>query len=228
MSTTTVRSGTAGAFLGVDGTVDGTRIGRTAMSLLITWNDHDPSTPLRQTTDPAEIAAVYEQFGGRFERHELRAGIRADTAPDAVLAAYRDVVDALVAAEGFVTVDVASVHPSDDPDWADTAKAVRGRFIDEHTHGDDDEIRFMVRGAGVFFLHIGDKVHGVYSTAGDLLGVPRGTTHWFDCGPAPDFTAIRFFHDPRGWVGIPTGSDISARFPDFDDVRARARDVGGA
>jgi 1,2-dihydroxy-3-keto-5-methylthiopentene dioxygenase len=198
------------------------------VSLLVTWNDRDPSTVLRQTTDPAEIAEVYRGFGGRFERHELRAGLDAGSPAEAVLAAYQDLVDDLVASEGFVTVDVAGIHPSDDPGWADTAKAVRGKFIDEHTHGDDDEIRFMVRGAGVFFLHIGDQVHGVYSAAGDLLGVPRGTTHWFDCGPAPDFTAIRFFHDPQGWVGIPTGSDISGRFPDFDALRAQARALDAA
>lgn len=198
------------------------------MSLLVTWNDDDPSAPLRQTSDPAAIADVYREFGGRFERRELRPGITADAAPDAVLTAYRDVIDELVAAEGFVTVDVASISPSPDSGWVDTAKAVRAKFIDEHTHGDDDEIRFMVRGAGVFFLHIDDKVHGVYSVAGDLLGVPKGTTHWFDCGPAPDFTAIRFFHDPQGWVGIPTGSDISGRFPDFDDMRARAQALGVA
>lgn len=192
------------------------------MTLLVTWNDQDPSTVLRQTTDPAEIAEVYQGFGGRFERIALRPEVEADTPSDAVLDAYRDVVDGLIASEGFVTVDVASVHPSDDPGWPDTAKAVRGKFIDEHTHGDDDEIRFMVRGSGVFFLHIGDVVHGVYSVAGDLLGVPRSTWHWFDCGPAPDFTAIRFFRDPQGWVGVPTGSDISGQFPDFDAMRARA------
>jgi 1,2-dihydroxy-3-keto-5-methylthiopentene dioxygenase len=197
------------------------------MSLLVTWNDDDPSTPLRETADPIEIADVYRGFGGRFERRELR-GVTAADPPEAVLATYRDVVDELVAAERFVTVDVAGIAPSTDPAWPDTAKAVRAKFIDEHTHGDDDEIRFMVRGAGVFFLHIGDKVHGVYSAAGDLLGVPRGTTHWFDCGPAPDFTAIRFFHDPQGWVGVPTGSDISGRFPDFDDMRARAHAAGAA
>lgn len=198
------------------------------MTLLVTWNDNDPSTLLRQTTDPAEIAEVYRQFGGRFERRELRPGIGPDTASDAVLDAYRDVVDELVASEEFVTVDVASIAPSAEPGWVDTAKAVRGKFIDEHTHGEDDEIRFMVRGSGVFFLHIGEQVHGVYSVAGDLLGVPRGTKHWFDCGPAPDFTAIRFFHDPQGWVGLPTGADISTHFPDFDDMRARAQALDAA
>jgi 1,2-dihydroxy-3-keto-5-methylthiopentene dioxygenase len=198
------------------------------MSLLITWNDHDPSRILRQTTDPAEIAEVYRGFGGRFERRTLRPGVEPDTTADEVLAVYRDVIDDLVAEEGFATVDVASIHPSDDAGWPDTAKAVRGKFIDEHTHGDDDEIRFMVRGSGVFYLHIGDQVHGVYSTAGDLLGVPRGTTHWFDCGAAPDFTAIRFFHDPQGWVGIPTGNDISGRFPDFAQLRDRAQALDAA
>jgi len=198
------------------------------MSLLLTWSDTDPSTPLRETADPAEIAAVMAAMDCRFERRELAAGLAADAGQDEVLAAYRDAVDELVDAEGFVMVDVAGIRPSDDPGWADTAKAVRGKFIDEHTHGDDDEIRFMVRGAGVFFLHIGDRVHAVYSKAGDLLGVPQGTTHWFDTGPVPDFTAIRFFHDKQGWVAVPTGSDISGRFPDFDAVRARAEALDAA
>jgi 1,2-dihydroxy-3-keto-5-methylthiopentene dioxygenase len=198
------------------------------MSLLITWHDDDASTPLRETADPAAIAEVYRQFGGRFERRRLRPGVDAGTSPEAVLATYQDVVDELVAAEGFVTVDAVTVHPSDSPDWPESAQAVRRKFIDEHTHGDDDEVRFMVRGSGVFFLHIADLVHGVYSAAGDLLAVPRRTLHWFDCGPAPDFTAVRFFHNPHGWLGIPTGDDISRRFPDFDTVRSRARELGAA
>jgi 1,2-dihydroxy-3-keto-5-methylthiopentene dioxygenase len=198
------------------------------MSLLITWADNDAAAPLAETTDPAEISAALTSVGCRFERRELQPGLAADADQDSVLAAYRDIVGQLVAEAGFVTVDVATVHPSDDPDWPDKAKAMRGKFIDEHTHGDDDEVRFMVRGAGVFYLHIGDRVHAIYSSAGDLLGVPQGTTHWFDTGASPDFTAIRFFHDARGWVGVPTGSDIATRFPDGDSIRARASQLGGA
>jgi 1,2-dihydroxy-3-keto-5-methylthiopentene dioxygenase len=198
------------------------------MSLLITWADDDATTPLAETTDPAEISAELANVGCRFERRDVRPGLAPHADQDTVLAAYRDVVDQLIAEAGFVTVDVATAHPSDDPDWPEKAKAMRGKFIDEHTHGDDDEVRFMVRGAGVFYLHIGDKVHAIYSAAGDLTGVPQGTTHWFDTGASPDFTAIRFFHDPRGWVGIPTGSDIATRFPDGDSIRARATELGGA
>lgn len=192
------------------------------MSLLTVWTDTDPSTALRQTADPAEIAAAMTEIGCRFERRPVHADLPADADQEAVLARYRDLVDELVAAQQFVTVDVASIHPSDDPAWPDTAQAVRSKFIDEHTHGDDDEVRFITRGAGVFYLHVAGRVHALYCEAGDLTGVPKGTTHWFDCGAAPDFTAIRFFHDPRGWVGIPTGSDIATRYPEFADLRDRA------
>jgi 1,2-dihydroxy-3-keto-5-methylthiopentene dioxygenase len=198
------------------------------MSLLITWRDDDPTTIVRETGEPAEISAALDEIDCTFERREVVPGIAAEADEDTVLTAYRGAVDEIVAVHDFVTVDVAGIRPTDDPGWPEAAKAVRSKFIDEHTHGEDDEVRFMVRGAGVFFLHIGDKVHAVYAAAGDLLGVPRGTTHWFDTGPVPDFTAIRFFHNPEGWVGIPTGSDISQRFPDFDAVRERARALGAA
>ncbi len=196
------------------------------MSLLITWPDDNPSAPLRQTTDPAEISVAMSEIDCRFERREVRSDIPAGAEANAVLAAYQDVVDRLISEEAFVTVDVATIHPSSDPGWPETAQAMRAKFIDEHTHGEDDEVRFMVRGAGVFFLHIRDRVHAIYAEAGDLLGVPKGTTHWFDTGAVPDFTAIRFFHAAHGWVGIPTGSDIARNFPDGDEIRARA--LGGA
>jgi 1,2-dihydroxy-3-keto-5-methylthiopentene dioxygenase len=51
---------------------------------------------------------------------------------------------------------------------------------------------------------------------GDLISVPDGTTHWFDMGPRPHFTAIRLFTNPEGWVANFTGSDIASRFPRFE------------
>jgi 1,2-dihydroxy-3-keto-5-methylthiopentene dioxygenase len=198
------------------------------MSLLITWPDDDPSRTLTETADPAAISDALTKIGCRFQRHQVRPGVDAGTGQDGVLAVYRDLVGKIVSAEGFVTVDVASAHPGDDPGWLETARALRAKFIDEHTHGEDDEVRWMVRGTGVFYLHIGNQVHAVCAGAGDLLGVPRHTTHWFDTLAAPDFTAIRFFHNPQGWAGIPTGSDISRRFPDGDAIRERARAPGGA
>jgi 1,2-dihydroxy-3-keto-5-methylthiopentene dioxygenase len=196
------------------------------MSLLIIWPDDDPSTVLRQTADPTEIADALRRLGCRLEPQAPRGALPADAGQEVVLAAYRDVVDKIVADEGFLSVDVVSMHPTDDPGWARTAEEARARFIDEHTHGDEHEVRFVVRGAGAFYVHLQGKVHGLYCGAGDLLGLPPGTTHWFDMGTRPDFTTIRFFHDAQGWAGVPTGSDISRRFPDFDALQERARALG--
>ena len=52
--------------------------------------------------------------------------------------------------------------------------------------------------------------------AGAFLQVPAGTRHWFDMGSAPQFTAIRFFDNPSGWVAQFTGDGIAERFPLLD------------
>jgi 1,2-dihydroxy-3-keto-5-methylthiopentene dioxygenase len=198
------------------------------MSLLITWDDEEPGIPLFETSDPAEIAAAMQEADCGFERRELRPGLAPEASEPDILAAYQDLVDSEVAARAFRTFDVAGIIRTTDPGYPAQAIKVRQAFIREHTHGDDDEVRFITRGAGVFYLHIAGRVHALLAEAGDLTRVPQGTTHWFDAGSQPDFTAIRFFHDPRGWVGVPTGSDISERFPDYDWLRARQAAVNEA
>jgi 1,2-dihydroxy-3-keto-5-methylthiopentene dioxygenase len=191
------------------------------VSFLVVWRDDDPSNALRQTSDPTEISAAFERIGCGFERLPARPGVGPDVDQDTVLEVYRDVIDEINAAEGFVAVDAINMHPRDDPDWADRAKTMRATFIDEHTHA-DSEVRFLARGSTAFYVHALGEVHAVHAAAGDLIRVPRGTTHWVDSGPVPDFTVVRFFHDPQGWAATPSGSDISHRFPDFDEVRALA------
>ncbi|MFF3271300.1 acireductone dioxygenase [Streptomyces chrestomyceticus] len=198
------------------------------MTLLTTWPESGPETVLRRTAEPAEIAAALAPIGVRYEQWPLRPGVAADAEPAAVLAAYRAEIATLTAEEGFVTVDAVSLHPSDDPAWPDKATAAREKFLAEHTHEDDDEVRFFVAGSGVFYLHAGGEVHAVLCEEGDLLGVPRGTTHWFDMGTRPSFTALRFFHEEDGWIGTFTGDDIALRFPDFDTLTAGRAERGAA
>ncbi|WP_371530146.1 cupin [Streptomyces sp. NBC_01283] len=190
------------------------------MTLLTTWPESGPETVVRRTSDPVEIAAALAPVGVRYEQWPVREDVPADADSDAVFAAYRAEIDLLNAEEGFRTVDVVGLHPTDDPEWPEKAKAARQKFLAEHTHDDDDEVRFFVAGAGIFYLHVGGEVHAVYCEKGDLLGVPRGTTHWFDMGTSPSFTAIRFFHEEDGWIGTFTGSPIADRFPDFDAIHA--------
>lgn len=183
------------------------------MTLLVSWADTTPDTPLVNTTEVAEITERLRAVGVDFDRWQTRVGGHVDD----VLEAYRDEIDLLVSTHGFTVVDVAQLQPTDDPDWPTIAASARLKFLEEHTHA-EDEIRFFVRGSGVFYLHIGGEVHAVRCEAGDLLAVPALTTHWFDMGTTPDFAAIRFFQNDNGWVGTFTGDPIASKFADYDTL----------
>lgn len=189
------------------------------MTLLTVWPDTNPDTVLIRTEDAEEIRAELKQLGVRFERWPVVAGLPAEPSSAEVLAAYREQVDQVVRTEGYVLVDAMHMTPSDDPAWAATATQARQKFLAEHTH-DDDEDRFFARGAGVFYLHVNERVYAVLCEAGDLLSVPANTTHWFDMGTRPDYVSIRFFHDDNGWVGNFTGNRLAEDFPDFDTLVA--------
>lgn len=188
------------------------------MTLLTVWPDTEPGNAVVRTADPAEIAVELKQLGVRYEQWPVVPGVTRENA----LEVYREQVARVTETEGYVLVDAMEMTPSDDPEWLESAARARSKFLAEHTH-DDDEDRFFARGAGVFYLHVRDRVYGVLCEAGDLLSVPRNTTHWFDMGTRPDYVSIRFFHDDDGWVGNFTGSDIARSFPTFDQLMAGHR-----
>jgi 1,2-dihydroxy-3-keto-5-methylthiopentene dioxygenase len=180
----------------------------------------DDARVLLRTSDPEVINEQLGPHGVSFERWSATAPLADDAGQEEVLAAYREDVDRLRKQGDYRLVDVVRMHPNDaDPEWPEKARAARTKFLDEHTH-DEDEVRFFVEGTGCFYLHLGDRVYAVVCAAGDLLAVPAGTTHWFDMGERPAFAAIRFFQDEDGWIGNFTGSGISARFPSLDELVA--------
>ena len=73
------------------------------------------------------------------------------------------------------------------------------KFSVEHWH-DEDEVRFIVRGRGLFHIHPRDNgpVIAIECEAGDLIRVPRGTWHWFDLCGDRHIRAIRLFQDKAG------------------------------
>ena len=75
-----------------------------------------------------------------------------------------------------------------------------------------------MEGAGLFCLHIGDEVYQVLCEKNDLISVPAGTPHWFDMGSEPNFTAIRIFDNPEGWVAQFTGDAIADAYPRPPDL----------
>lgn len=173
------------------------------------YDERAPEAPRLVSEDPAEIARELGARGVRFERWGTRPEVRPGDAPDRVIAAYRPEIDRLMVEQGYQAVDVVSLD-ADHPQ----KEELRRKFLDEHTHA-EDEVRFFVAGSGLFTLHLAPEVCEVLCTAGDLIGVPAGTRHWFDMGPRPHFVAIRLFTNPAGWVAQFTGSDIASRFPRY-------------
>jgi len=184
------------------------------MSRLRIFDAADPSIAEQTLHAHPAIAEALQAAGIRFERWNASAPLAPGASPDDVIAAYRTDIDRLMREGGYQAVDVVSLHP-EHPDRA----ALRQKFLNEHTHT-EDEVRFFVAGAGLFSLHIGERIYEVLCEAGDLISVPHGTRHWFDMGPAPYFIAIRLFTNPAGWVANFTGDDIAGRFPRFEAGQA--------
>ena len=177
------------------------------MSTLTVYAESDPARPLVETSDFERIAAELGEAGIRFERWRAGHDLPDDADNDAIVEAYREEIDRLVAERGYQTFDVVSMHP-EHPE----KDAFRRKFLEEHTHS-EDEVRFFVRGQGLFVIHKDGKVYSMLCEQDDLISVPANTRHWFDMGPRPRFTAIRLFNNPEGWVAQFTGDRIASRFP---------------
>ncbi|MEC3981629.1 1,2-dihydroxy-3-keto-5-methylthiopentene dioxygenase [Amycolatopsis sp. H20-H5] len=189
------------------------------MTLLTVWPDERPGSLVLRTEDTEAITAELKRIGVRFERWAVVEGLPREATEDEILAAYGDRIGEVVEAQGYRLVDTMRMTPSDDPALAVAAAASRAKFLDEHTHGDDED-RFFARGSAVYYLHVGEHVYAVLCEAGDLLSIPADTTHWFDMGTRPDYVSIRFFHSEDGWAGHFTGSKLSSRFAGFDALTA--------
>jgi len=177
------------------------------MSELTIYDDDNATDPVFGSDDFDTIVDKLGGAGIRFERWAADRQIAGETDNDSIIAAYRKEIDRLIEDRGYQTYDVVSMHPAH-PD----KDAFREKFLAEHTHS-EDEVRFFVRGQGLFVIHSGGKVYSMLCEQDDLISVPANTRHWFDMGPNPLFTAIRLFNNPEGWVASFTGDDIASRFP---------------
>ncbi|MBF6363802.1 cupin [Nocardia farcinica] len=187
------------------------------MTLLQVMAADDAARVRLRTTEEAAVAAELAAHGITFDRWPVLDDAAALSSDD-LLAHYADRIAALNADGRYRHIDVARLHPDDaDPQWPQTARAARTKFLDEHRHA-EDEVRFFAAGRGCFYLHLGAEVLAVVCEGGDLMSVPAGTLHWFDMGERPDFIAVRFFEEADGWVGDFTGDRISAGFPTLDDL----------
>jgi 1,2-dihydroxy-3-keto-5-methylthiopentene dioxygenase len=158
-------------------------------------------------SDVGAVTAFLKNVGIDHERwtpeHPLPDGASADE----VLAAYKREIDRLKALGGYVTADVIDVKPE-----TPNLETMLAKFRSEHWH-DEDEVRFILEGSGVFFIHPKEgKVFAIEVAAGDLIRVPRGTWHWFDLCAERRIRAIRLFQDAAGWTPRYTESGVDSGF----------------
>jgi 1,2-dihydroxy-3-keto-5-methylthiopentene dioxygenase len=182
----------------------------TLASTLRVFDENDGGAPLVDTTNRGEIARLLGAEGIVFEQWSASVPLASDASQDDILAAYGADIQRLKDGYGYTTADVIRVTPA-----TPNVPALREKFLNEHTHS-EDEVRFFVEGSASFYLRKSGKVYQAICTRGDLIGVPANTTHWFDMGPSPEFAAIRLFVNPEGWVANFTGDDIASRFPKYE------------
>ena len=191
------------------------------MSLLLQFDESAPEEPRTRASTQADIVSALAPLGVSFERWNAREPLPDDATVEQILRAYAPDIERLKTTRGYRSADVVRLKQNpNDPEWSSKAAAARGKFLDEHTHA-EDEVRFFVEGSGMFYLRGAGRVTLMLCERGDLLSVPAGTRHWFDMGSNPAFCAIRLFGSEGGWIANFTGDKIAKRFPSFDLARER-------
>ena len=157
-----------------------------------------------------EKDAITEYLAGiniDYEVWEPSHPIGRGASSEEILEAYSGEIDKLKRSGGYVTADVINVSPQ-----TPGLDVMLAKFNREHWH-DEDEVRFIIEGHGLFHIHPKDSpVVAIEVEAGDLIRVPRGTWHWFDLCSDRQIRAIRLFQNPSGWTPAYTDSGVDARF----------------
>jgi 1,2-dihydroxy-3-keto-5-methylthiopentene dioxygenase len=156
-------------------------------------------------TDAARVAALGVQWlqrplAGAVPARSVLAGLLQQPAPDAagqaaIAQALAPLVADEIAAHGYRSHDLVVLHPA-----TPGLQEALARFDLPHTH-DDDEVRYILDGEGVFgFFDTEGRETVVRVRPGDYLRVPAGVEHRFTLTAARRIKALRLFSDTAGWV----------------------------
>lgn len=160
----------------------------------------------RTLDNPEEIRKCLPTLGIEYDRWPLSPEIGKDSSSEAILEAYAERIDEVQKQGGYRKVDVINVNSS-----TPGLDAMLAKFCTEHWH-DEEEVRFIVHGRGVYHVHVDGRVAKLEVEAGDMIRVPRGTLHWFDLCSEREIKTIRFFQDPAGWTPYYTDSALEKQF----------------
>lgn len=168
----------------------------------------------RTLSDEQEIREYLKKLGIDYERWPASDRVAPDDSAENILKAYAAEIETLKASGGYVTADVIDVNPE-----TPGLEEMLAKFDREHWH-DEDEVRYIISGSGLFHIHFGvrrpgnamqneqSEVISIEVKAGDLIRVPRGTLHWFNLCADRRIRAIRLFQDKSGWTPHYSGSQV--------------------
>lgn len=161
----------------------------------------------RTLREIAETTAYLASIGIDYEHWELPKAVEEGASSGEILSLYSEQIEKLKQSGGYVTTDVIDVTPE-----TPNLETMLAKFSREHWH-DEDEVRFIIRGRGLFHIH---PRHGSLTAieveSGDLIRVPRGTWHWFDLCGDRTIRAIRLFQDTSGWTPRYTDSGVDRNY----------------
>jgi len=110
---------------------------------------------------------------------------------------YQPHLDRLAEERGYVTQDEVALSPE-----TENLDAICAKFADEHHH-DDDEVRFVLDGDGIFDIRSNDdRWMRVLVEPGDLIAVPAGKHHRFILTDDRAIRCVRLFKNEAGWVPV--------------------------
>src|SRR5215468_9938085 len=157
----------------------------------------------RTISGKTEVAEYLGKIGIEYNVWQPAHPIKPGASQDEILGAYSIEIEDLKARGGYVTADVISVTPE-----TPNLDIMLAKFSREHWH-DEDEVRFILRGRGLFHIHPREgQLAAVEVESGDLIRVPRGTWHWFDLCGDRTIRAIRLFQNQSGWTPHYTDSGV--------------------
>ncbi len=157
----------------------------------------------KKMEDAKEITQYLAAIGIHYEKWDASKLVSADATPEEILKAYEPEIERLKKQGGYETADVIDINKN-----TRDLNVMLEKFNKEHWH-DEDEVRYTVKGHGLFHVHTKDNhTVAIEVESGDLLRVPKGTMHWFDLCGDMEIRAIRLFQNRTGWT--PYYSDSKA------------------
>ena len=165
-----------------------------------------------ETTDLAEISGKLAPLGVALrswpvnpEAQDLLSRTTlSDGEKEAVLQAHDKYFNELRDQDGYQTRDLIVLHPG-----IPGLENILEKFDKVHTH-DDDEVRYIVEGEGIFgFVFPDGSQARLTIQPGEYINVPKDTEHWFEVTDAQRIKAVRYFTTTEGWVPRYTGTAVS-------------------